>query len=71
MPLSVMVTEADRAPLRVGLKVTVMVQAELIASVAGLNGQVLLCAKSPGLAPVSRIEEMVRRPGPALVRVTL
>ena len=47
--LSVMVTEALRAPLAVGVNVTLM---EQLAPAATLAPQVLVCAKSPLLVPV-------------------
>jgi len=46
--LSVMVTEAERDPKAVGVKVTVIVQLPLAAT--GLP-QLLVCAKSPALVP--------------------
>ena len=50
MALLVSVIEAARAPGAVGVKVALIVQ--LLPAATGLP-QVLLCAKSPGFAPVS------------------
>jgi hypothetical protein len=47
-----MVTLADRVPLAVGVNVTLIVQ---LAPAATLDPQVLVCAKSPGFAPVSEM----------------
>jgi hypothetical protein len=47
--LSVIVTEALRAPVAVGVKVTLI---EQLAPAAKLVPQVLVCEKSPTLVPV-------------------
>src|SRR5438067_1446456 len=65
-----MLTLAVRAPVAEGLKVTVMVQLALTASVLGLSGQVFVWAKSPALVPVSPTLVMVRGAVPLLVSVT-
>jgi hypothetical protein len=49
LPLSVTVNVALRDPVAVGVKVTLIVQ---FPPAATLDPQVLVCAKSPGLAPV-------------------
>jgi hypothetical protein len=49
--LSVIVTEAVRAPAAVGAKVAEIVQLAPGASVLGLSGQLLSWTKSPALAP--------------------
>jgi hypothetical protein len=62
-------TVAVRAPTAVGVKVTLMVQLALAAT---LEPQVLLAMlKSPGLAPEVEMELMVRALVPVLVRVTV
>jgi hypothetical protein len=65
--LSVMVTDALRAPIPAGSKVTVMVQVPLLFT---LVPQVLVCVKSPGLVPVTAIEVNVSLVVAELVRVT-
>jgi hypothetical protein len=52
LALSVTVNVALRDPAAIGVKVTLMVQVALAAKVEGLMGQLLVCPKSPGLAPV-------------------
>ena len=49
LALSVTVNVALRDPVAVGVKVTLMVQVALAAKV---EGQLLVCPKSPGLVPV-------------------
>lgn len=73
LPLALSVTEilAVRAPVAVGLKVTLIVQFAPPARVAGLMGQVLVWAKSPGLVPLSEMLLMVSAAFPLLVSVTL
>jgi hypothetical protein len=68
--LSVIETVADRAPLAVGLKVTVIVQLELAATLAP---QVFVCEKSPLFAPVMVMPEPLKESVafPVLVSVTL
>ena len=51
LALSVIDTVALRLPVAVGVKVTLMVQFDPAANVFGPRGQVLVCAKSPGLVP--------------------
>lgn len=63
-------TEAVRDPTAVGENVKFSVHEALTANVAGLMGQLSFSGKSPGLAPVTAILEMLRTPGPSLVRVT-
>src|SRR5947209_18957050 len=65
-----MVTLALRVPVAVGVKVTLMVQEALAASVLELLGQVLVWAKSPALVPVRPMLLMVRAALPLLVSVT-
>ena len=67
LALSVMVTPALRVPVAVGVKVTLIVQEALAASVLG---QLLVWAKSPALVPVSAMLLMVRSALPLLVNVT-
>jgi hypothetical protein len=69
--LSAIVTAAVRAPVAVGLKVTLIEQLALSATVAGDNGHVVVCEKSPALVPVSVMLEIVNAPGPLLVSVVL
>ena len=69
--LSVMLTLALRLPLALGVKVTLMVQEAPAASVLELLGQVLVCAKSPALVPLSPMLLMVRAALPLLVSVTV
>ena len=66
LALSVTETEAVRAVADVGLKVTLMVQ---FAAAARVVPHVLVCAKSPGLAPVIVTAVIVRVANPLLVRV--
>lgn len=64
LPLSLIVIEPVRAPTAVGVKVTLMVQLLLAAT---LVPQVLVCAKSP----VATVLEMVSVVAPPLVSVTV
>ena len=66
--LSVMVTAADRAPVAVGLNVTLIVQLPLFAATE--LPQVLVCAKSPLFAPVTAMLVMPSAALPVLVSVT-
>jgi len=66
--LSVMLTEAERLPLVVGSKVTLIVQ---LPPAATEVPQVLVCAKSPVLAPVSAMLETLSAAVPLLVRVAV
>ena len=59
LALSVTVSVALRAPVAVGVKVTLIVQFAPLAKVEGLSGQVLVCPKSPGLVPVKPMLVMV------------
>ena len=65
--LSLMVSEALRLPVVVGVKVTEIVQ---LPPGATLPPQVLVWAKSPGLVPVTAMLVMVRAPDPVLLSVT-
>ncbi len=56
---SVTETAAVKLPDAAGLKVTEIVQVALTASVAGLVGQLLLCAYAAALAPVKEMPEIV------------
>jgi hypothetical protein len=66
--LSVMVIEPARAPLADGVKVTLIVQLALAASV---DPQVVVFAKSPALAPESAMLVMFKAALPELVRVAV
>jgi hypothetical protein len=66
--LSVMVTAADRAPVAVGLNVTLIVQLPVFAATE--LPQVFVCAKSPLFAPVTAMPVMPRAALPVLVSVT-
>ena len=66
--LSVMVTEAFRGPLRVGLKVTVIVQ--LPPCGGRLEPQMFVWLKSFTSAPVMAVLSMLNASRPRLVRVT-
>ena len=68
--LSEMLTDAERPPVAVGLKVTLIVQKPLADNVLGEMGQLLVCPKSPELVPVTAMLEMVKLTLPVLVRVT-
>jgi hypothetical protein len=67
--LSLTETAALRAPLVVGLKVTLIVQLRLTPNVDGESGQLLVCAKSPAFVPVIAIELIVKAAVPLLVSV--
>ena len=60
-----------RAPVAVGLNVTLMAQLALAARVEGLKGQLLVWAKSPLLVPVMLMLVIVNAELPLLVRVTV
>jgi hypothetical protein len=66
--LSVIVIEAVRLPAAVGVKVTEMLQ---LPPAATLAPHVLVCPKSPLLAPVTAMLEMVSAALPGLLKVTL
>ena len=69
--MSVMVTDAVRAPVAAGVKVTLIEQFAFTASVALLAGHVLVCAKSLAFVPVTAMLEIVSGAVPELVSVTL
>jgi hypothetical protein len=62
--LSVTLTEADRAPDAVGVKVTVTAQA---APGVSIDGQLFVWPKSPGSAPVTEMLETVNARLPVFV----
>jgi len=66
--LSVTLSNAERLPLAVGVKVMLNVQVEPAASELP---QLLAWAKSPGLDPVIVTPEMLRAPVPALSKVAV
>ena len=68
LALSVMLTEAERLPLAVGVKVTLIVQLLLAATELP---QVLVWAKSLALAPVIARLVMLKAAVPVLLRVTV
>src|SRR5258708_13428559 len=70
LPLSLRLTAAVRAPVAVGVKVTLIEQLAATASVAGLRGHVVVCAKPPAFVPVIARPLIVSAPGPLLVTVT-
>ena len=63
--------DAERAPAAVGVKVTLTVHEAETASVAGLTGQLLVCAKSGALVPVMAMLDTLSITGPLLVSVTV
>ena len=67
--MSAMVIEPDLVPTTVGVKVTLIVQKPFTAIAVGLSGQLLVCAKSPRLLPVTAIPLIVSGLGPLLVTV--
>jgi hypothetical protein len=67
--LLVTLREAVRVPRAVGVKVTLMVQDALTASVLDPVGQLLIWAKSPGFVPLSAMLVMLRGAVPVLVTV--
>jgi hypothetical protein len=69
--LSLTVRLAVRAPVALGVKVTLMVQLLPAARVLGLMGQVLVWAKSPLLVPLIPMLLMVSAAFPLLVRLTV
>lgn len=66
--LSVMVIEAERAPMAEGVNRTTI---EQLAPVASEAGQLLFWTKSLELEPASETPEMVRADEPPLVSVTV
>jgi len=67
--LSVMLTLPVRFPVAVGLKVMLIAQFAPPASVVGLTGHVLVCAKSPLLVPPAAMLVIVSAAVPVLVTV--
>src|SRR5690348_2729907 len=67
LALSVMVTAALRLPVAAGVKVT---EIEQLPPAATLDPQVLVCAKSPALVPVTAMVVMVSVAEPGLLSVT-
>jgi hypothetical protein len=65
-----MLTLAVRAPVAVGLNVTLMAQFAFAASVAGLTGHVFVCVKSLAFVPVTLTLVIVSGALPLLVKVT-
>ena len=61
-----MLMDPPRAPLAVGLNVTLIVQ---LAPAATLEPQLLVWVKSPALEPVTEIPVTLNAPLPVLVRV--
>ena len=70
LPLALLaiVTAAVRVPVPVGVNVTSIVQTLWAVST---TGQLLLCEKSPALAPLMPMPASVRLPVPVFVTVTL
>ena len=69
--MSVMVTDAVRAPVAAGVKVTLIEQFAFTARVELLAGHVFVCAKSLAFFPVTAMLEIVSGAVPELVSVTL
>src|SRR5260370_644646 len=69
--LSVMVNVPARAPVAVGVNVTLIVQFAFTASVAGLIGQALAPVLVPAKSPEPAMELIVRGPVPVFVSVTV
>lgn len=67
---SVILTEAVRAPVAVGVNETAMAQFAPTAKVDGLAGQVFVCEKSPLFVPVIAMLEIARAAFPVFVSVT-
>jgi hypothetical protein len=67
--LLVTLREAVRAPRAVGVKVTLMLQDALTASVLDPVGQLSIWAKSPGFVPMSAMLLMLSGSVPVLVTV--
>lgn len=65
------VTDAVRVPVTVGVKVTLIEQFAFTARAELLAGQVFVCAKSPAFVPVTAMLEMAREAVPELVSVML
>ncbi len=64
------VTEAVRLPVTVGVNITLMVQFAFTPRVALLPGHVLVCEKSPLFVPPIAMLEMVSGALPLFVRLT-
>ena len=69
-PLSVIVNDAVRVPVPLGMNVTFTVQEAFAARVAGLIGQLLVCVKLNGFVPLMVMLAIVNEPGPLFVTVT-
>ena len=67
LALSVTVKDAERAPVALGVNVTLIVQLELAASDVP---QLLVCSKSPLLVPVTAMLEILNAVPPEFVSVT-
>ena len=67
---SLILRVALRLPLAEGVKVTETVQVAFTASVAGLLGQVFVCAKSAALVPANAMPLIVKGAVPLFVSVT-
>src|SRR5579883_3268210 len=70
-PLSRIVTVAERAPVRVGWNVTVIVQLDPAASPVPPIGQLLVWVNRAGFAPPSAMPLMINGTVPVLVSVTV
>ena len=72
LPLALSVTDkdAERAPVAVGVNVTLIVQLELAASVEGLMGQLFVWPKSPEFVPPMPMLLMVSGALPVFESVT-
>jgi hypothetical protein len=66
-----MVNVPARAPVAVGVNVTLIVQFAFTASVAGLIGQALAPVLVPAKSPEPAMELIVRGPVPVFVSVTV
>lgn len=67
--MSAIVIAAENGPAAGGVNVTLIVQAPFTAIVAGLTGQLLVCAKLAMLAPVTAMLAIASGLGPLLVTV--
>ena len=68
--LSATERDAERWPVAVGWNVTEIVQILPAFNVAtGASGQLFVCAKSPGFAPVKPMDEIVSGEAPVFFRV--
>jgi len=66
--LSLTLSEAEREPVAVGVKVTLI---EQFPPAKTLDPQLLVCWKSPGLLPPTEIAAMLTAASPELVSITL